>query len=64
MPRPKTKTAVTTVRLPPEVRDLWERCAAEESRSLTSMFEVMVRVYAKRAGIKATPGAASPDTKN
>lgn len=64
MPRPKTKTAVTTVRLPPEVRYLWERCAAEESRSLTSMFEVMVRAYAKRARIKATPVAASPDTKN
>lgn len=55
MPRPKTKTAVTTVRLPPEVRDLWEKCAEEERRSLTSMLEVMVRAYAKRIGVKSSP---------
>lgn len=55
MPRPKTKTAVTTVRLPPEVRDLWEQCAEEERRSLTSMLEVMVRAYAKRIGVKSSP---------
>lgn len=60
MPRPKTKTAVTTVRLPPEVRDLWEQCAEEERRSLTSMLEVMVRAYAKRIGVKSSP--ALPQT--
>lgn len=64
MPRPKTKTSVTTLRMPPDVRELWERCAAEEHRSLTTMFEVMVRAYAKRAGIKATTSAPAPDTKN
>lgn len=64
MTRPKTKTSVTTLRMPPDVRELWERCAAEEHRSLTTMFEVMVRDYAKRAGIKPTPAAASPETKN
>jgi hypothetical protein len=52
MPRPKTKTSVTTLKMTPEVRDLWEQCAAEEHRTLTNMFEVMVRAYAKRSGIK------------
>jgi hypothetical protein len=64
MPRPKTKTSVTTLRMPPDVRELWELCAAEERRSLTTMFEVMVRAYAKRAGIKAAPAAATPESKN
>lgn len=36
MPRNKTKPSVTTVRLPQDVRDLWERCAEAERRSLTS----------------------------
>ena len=49
MARPKRKTEATTLKMTPEVRDLWERCAAQEHRSLTNMFEVMVRDYAKRA---------------
>ena len=52
MPRAKTKTAATSLKLTPEVRDLWEQCAAGEHRTLTNMFEVMVREYAKRAGVK------------
>ena len=44
----------------PEVRDLWERCAAQEHRSLTNMFEVMVREYARRA--KLPPAAPTPDS--
>ena len=35
----------------PEVRALWERCAAKEHRTLTNMFEVMVRTYAKKLRI-------------
>lgn len=54
MARPKRKTEATTLKMTPEVRDLWERCAAEEHRSLTNMFEVMVREHAKRIGIKST----------
>jgi len=46
----------------PEVRDLWERCAASECRSLTNMFEVMVRDYAKRVKLPpAFPPTESPD---
>ena len=48
MSRPKRKTEATTLKMTPEVRDLWERCAAEEHRSLTNMFEVMVREHAKK----------------
>jgi hypothetical protein len=43
MPRPLRKTSATSLKLTPEVRDLWEQCAAAESRSLTNMFEVLVR---------------------
>lgn len=55
MARPKLKTETTTLKMTPEVRDLWEQCAEMEYRSLTSMFEVMVRDYAKRAGVKPSP---------
>ena len=58
MARPKRKTEVTTLKMTPEVRDLWERCAAAEVRSLTNTFEVMVRAYAARLGIQERPAAA------
>ena len=60
MARPKRKTEATTLKMTPEVRDLWERCAAEEHRSLTNMFEVMVRVHAKKIGIKSTQVTTQP----
>jgi len=41
----------------PETRNLWEQCAAAENRSLTNMFEVMVREHAKKLKISPTPGA-------
>ena len=60
MPRPKTKTSTTTLKMTPEVRNLWERSAAQERRSLTNMFEVMVRQYARQNNIgldsASTPG--------
>jgi hypothetical protein len=61
MARPKLKTETTTLKMTPEVRDLWEQCAEREYRSLTSMFEVMVRGYAKQLGVKPTP-AQAPET--
>jgi hypothetical protein len=39
----------------PEVRDLWEQCAAAESRSLTNLFEVMVRDRAKTLNLQPRP---------
>jgi len=62
MPRAKTKTEVTTLKMTPEVRGLWGRCAEFEQRTLANMFEVMLRHYAHRIGVKPdTPeGAASP----
>lgn len=66
MARPKRKTEATTLKMTPEVRDLWERCAAEENRSLTNMFEVMVREHARKlklgqrhSGAPASPAAES-----
>jgi hypothetical protein len=41
----------------PEVRDLWEQCAAAENRSLTNMFEVMVREHAKKLNLTPPPTA-------
>jgi hypothetical protein len=51
MARPKLKTETTTLKMTPEVRDLWEQCAEHERRSLTNMFEVMVRDYSKKLDI-------------
>lgn len=62
MPRPLRKTAATSLKMTPEVRDLWEQCAAAERRSLTNMFEMMVRDYAKKLDVgpsAAAPGAAA-----
>lgn len=55
MPRPLRKTAATSLKMTPEVRDLWEQCAAVENRSLTNMFEVMVREHAKKLNLAAAP---------
>jgi hypothetical protein len=64
MPRPLRKTTATSLKMTPDVRDLWEQCAAAESRSLTNMFEVMVRDYAKKLGLhKSTEAASKPDAK-
>jgi hypothetical protein len=58
MPRPLRKTAATSLKMTPEVRDLWERCAHAESRSLTNMFEVMVRREAKKLNLAPAPAPA------
>ena len=56
--RPLTKTLLTTLRLTPELRDLWGQCAAAEHRTLTNLFEVAVRDYAKKLGITSKLSAA------
>ena len=63
MARPKRKTAVTTLKMTPEIRDLWERCAAAEVRPLTNMFEVMVRSYARQLGIEPMTPVTPEQTK-
>ena len=63
MPRPKSKTEATSLKMTPEVRDLWERCAAAEHRTLTNMFEVMVREHAKKLKLKPTPAPAVQSTE-
>ena len=60
MARPKLKSVTTTLKMTPEVRDLWNQCAEKEYRSLTSMFEVMVRVYAKKVGVERLPESVAP----
>jgi hypothetical protein len=57
MPRPLRKTAATSLKMTPEIRALWEQCAIAESRSLTNMFEVMVRDHAKKLKLSPTPPA-------
>ena len=59
MPRPLRKTAATSLKMTPEVRNLWDKCATGKSGSLTNMFEVMVRVYAKKLGLHNPTDAAS-----
>lgn len=60
MARPKLKTEANTLKMSLEVQDLWERCAAQEHRSLTNMFEVMVRDCVKRLNVLAAPASGSP----
>jgi hypothetical protein len=66
MARPKSKTEATSLKMTPEIRDLWERCAAAEHRSLTNMFEVMVREHAKKLNLKPVKAAPvlPPAAKN
>jgi hypothetical protein len=47
----------------PEVRDLWERCAATEHRSLTNMFEVMVHEHAKKLHLLPAPADSTTQEK-
>lgn len=63
MPRPNLKTEVTTLKMTPEVRDLWEKCAAHETRSLTNMFEVMVRSYAKKLNLESAAAEKSTNKR-
>ena len=62
MARPKSKTSVTTLKMTPEIRELWERCAEHESRSLTNMFEVMVKAYARQLRMQPLPGRSTGAT--
>lgn len=62
MARIKLKTETTTLKMTPEVRDLWEQCAEQEYRSLTSMFEVMVRDYAKKLDIQISSEVGTTPT--
>jgi hypothetical protein len=55
MARPLLKTAATSLKMTPEVRQLWERCAEAENRTLSNMFEVMVREHAKKLSIEISP---------
>lgn len=63
MPRPLRKTAATSLKMTPEVRELWEQCAAAENRSLTNMFEMMVRAYARTLNVVSASPVAGPATK-
>ncbi|KVD31754.1 hypothetical protein WI84_24415 [Burkholderia ubonensis] len=51
MSRPKLKTEATTVKMTPEVKQLWELAATHERRTLANMFEVMVRKYCDDMGV-------------
>ena len=49
--RPKTKTAVMTMRVDPLVKAAAESAAAHDRRSMTSLIEVLVLRYCKELGI-------------
>lgn len=59
-----TKTEATSLKMTPEVRYLWDRCAEAESRTLSNMVEVMVRTCAKKLGVAAsTPPSCTQGAK-
>lgn len=47
----KTKTEVTTLKMTPQCRRLWEAAAASQRRSLANMFEVALLEFCERHGI-------------
>ncbi len=52
MPRQKNETL--TIRITAEIKDLLRQAAEQEHRSLTSMVEVLVRDYAKKAKLESS----------
>lgn len=63
MARPKLKTFTTTLKMTPEVKELWDLCADAEHRTLTNMFEMMVFDYAKKLNIVVSGALAEPTEK-
>jgi|HubBroStandDraft_6_1064221.scaffolds.fasta_scaffold2239182_1 hypothetical protein len=49
--RPKRKTAVLSLRVPPHVKTAAQRAAEHEYRSVASFIEVLIINYCKNAGI-------------
>lgn len=62
MPRPKTKTLATSMKLSPHIRAAWEAAASAEHRTLSNMFEIMVLEHCKRHRISITKVADAPTT--
>jgi hypothetical protein len=52
------KTATLNLRIAPEIKDAAERAAAEDHRSLTSLFEMLLISYLRERGF--LPSAANP----
>ena len=55
MPRgkPRRKTAFMNLRVDPKVKAVAERAAERDNRSVTSLVEVLIMDYGKKAGIKS-----------
>jgi predicted HicB family RNase H-like nuclease len=58
-PRPRTKTAVMSLRVDPRVKAVAEFAAEREHRSLTSFIEVLILNHCETLGIHPPP----PSTK-
>ncbi len=63
MPRPKTKTLATSMKLSPRIRAAWEAAARAQHRTLSNMFEIMVLDYCKRHRIAISKEANESTTK-
>ncbi len=64
MPRgkPKTKTAVMTLRVSPQVKAAAELAAERDHRSVTSLIEVLILDHCRRLDIR--PETTSPKETN
>jgi hypothetical protein len=49
---PKTKTAVMTLRVSPEIKAAAERAAEHEHRSVTNLVEVLILNYCKSLNLQ------------
>jgi hypothetical protein len=52
---PRTKTAQVNLRLQPDLKAAAEKAAANDHRSLTSLFEMLLTEYLRRKGYLGTP---------
>jgi hypothetical protein len=59
---PNRKTVTTTLKMPLEVKKLWDQCADAEQRTLTNMFEMMVFHYANKLGIDSSVRSVVTET--
>lgn len=57
------KSETLNLRVSPEFKELVRVAAEHESRSISNLFEVLVRDYCRRRGVAATAGTATTAVK-
>lgn len=56
----QSKSALLSLRMTPDAKELLAKCAEREHRSLASMVEHMIHVYAESQGIRPSEDSIPP----